>query len=135
VDPASSSRFRVPLQVEGAFKIASGQLRVLSEQQLLDCSNQGGCLGGETPSGLIYVELNKGVDTEKEYSWMEGTLPSPPPKFPCWKQAAARHAATIFNHTFGARACRHHSACCRNRRAPGCGPMPEISVPARGAGW
>lgn len=85
---------------EGAFKIATGQLRVLSEQQLLDCSNQGGCLGGETPSGLIYIEINKGVDTESEYTWAEGMAPNPPPKFPCWKQAAARHAATIFNHTF-----------------------------------
>jgi KDEL-tailed cysteine endopeptidase len=85
---------------EGAFKVATGALRVLSEQQLLDCSNQGGCLGGETPSGLIYIEMNQGVDTESEYSWKEGMAPNPPPKFPCWKGAAARHAATIFNHTF-----------------------------------
>ena len=49
---------------------------------------------------MIYIEANKGVDTESEYTWAEGMAPNPPPKFACWKQAAARHAATIFNHSF-----------------------------------
>ena len=84
---------------EGAYQIATGSLRVLSEQQLLDCSNQGGCLGGVVTSGLGYVVANKGVDTEKEYSWAEGMLPNPPAKLPCWKGAAANHAATLINVT------------------------------------
>eukprot|EP01050_Picozoa_sp_SAG11_P021041 SAG11_NODE_3666_length_2300_cov_1.850522_3_plen_118_part_00 len=45
--------------VEGAYQIATGALRSLSEQQLLDCSNQGGCLGGVVPSGFNYMIVNK----------------------------------------------------------------------------
>lgn len=110
--------------IEAAYKIATGTLRDLSEQQLLDCSNQGGCLGGTTPGGLGYVIANHGVDQESEYTWTEGTAPNPfvyqstsihrrvylvtiisdvnlyvlgarPPKFPCWKGAEANHAAII----------------------------------------
>jgi hypothetical protein len=69
---------------EAAYKIATGTLRSLSEQQLLDCSNQGGCLGGTTPGGLGYVISNHGVDQESEYTWAEGTAPNPfvQPSFP-----------------------------------------------------
>lgn len=84
---------------EAAYKIATGTLRSLSEQQLLDCSNQGGCLGGTTPGGLGYVISNHGIDQESEYTWTEGTAPNPPPKFPCWKGAEANHAATIATQT------------------------------------
>ena len=63
--------------IESAYKIATGTLRSLSEQQLLDCSNQGGCLGGTTPGGLGYVIANHGVDQESEYTWAEGTAPNP----------------------------------------------------------
>ena len=85
--------------VESSYQIATKSLRVLSEQQLLDCSNQGGCEGGEVPGGMAYVEGNKGVDLAKEYTWLEGTAPNPPPKLPCWKAAEANHAATIAKHT------------------------------------
>ena len=70
--------------IEAAYKIATGTLRSLSEQQLLDCSNQGGCLGGTTPGGLGYVITNHGVDQESEYTWAEGTAPNPfvQPSFP-----------------------------------------------------
>lgn len=81
--------------VEAAYKAATGTLRSLSEQQLLDCSNQGGCLGGTTPGGLGYAIANHGLDQESEYTWSEGHAPNPPPKFPCWKAAEANHVATI----------------------------------------
>ena len=42
---------------------------------------------------MAYVEGNKGVDLAKEYTWLEGTAPNPPPKLPCWKAAEANHAA------------------------------------------
>ena len=58
--------------MEGAFAIATGSLRSVSEQQLLDCSNQGGCTGGMPEGGLGYTVANKGLDSEAEYASTPG---------------------------------------------------------------
>ena len=59
--------FGVVGSVEGAFAIATGQLRTLSEQQLLDCDTiQLGCSGGNPNLAFKYVVANGGVDSEEE---------------------------------------------------------------------
>ena len=50
--------------IEGAFQIATGALRPLSEQQLVDCSTQfgnNGCAGGLMDYGFNYTVANKGA--------------------------------------------------------------------------
>ena len=54
--------------LEGAYQIATGALRSLSEQQLIDCSrsfgNQG-CGGGAMSQAFQYIISNKGIDDGK----------------------------------------------------------------------
>ena len=80
--------------VEGAFAIATGELRSLSEQQLVDCaSSEGnaGCNGGLMDKGFQYIIDNKGIDGELDYTYVSGNGTEDS----CWKQAAARVVATI----------------------------------------
>lgn len=59
---------------------------------MMDCSNQGACRGGVTTSGFIFVEMNKGIDSEKEYNYTASDAKQ------CWKAGAARHVASIDSH-------------------------------------
>jgi len=76
---------------EGAYQIATGALRTLSEQQLLDCgAKEGGqgCMGGTPEEAFNYMVDNNGLDSEGEYKYMAGQLP-------CWYAAEEREVATI----------------------------------------
>ena len=75
--------------MKGAFAIATGSLRSVSEQQLLDCSNQGGCTGGMPQGGLGYTVANKGLDSEPSPGRMR-FLPLPHPRAIPF---SARHAS------------------------------------------
>ncbi|KAJ7520991.1 hypothetical protein O6H91_19G033200 [Diphasiastrum complanatum] len=61
--------------LESAHALATGQLVLLSEQQLVDCGgsfdkrNLQGCNGGWPSSALEYVKYNDGLDTESSYPY------------------------------------------------------------------
>ena len=62
--------------IEGAVQIATGALRPVSEQQLVDCStgspyNNTGCQGGLMDPAFQYTIDNMGLDSESEYSYAE----------------------------------------------------------------
>ena len=77
--------------IEGAYQIATGALRSLSEQQLVDCSidaGNAGCGGGDTDLALDYVVTNGGIDSEKDYAYVADNQP-------CWTTAARRKVASV----------------------------------------
>lgn len=81
--------FGVVGSVEGAFAIATGTLRSLSEQQLLDCDTvQLGCSGGNPNLAFKYVVSNGGLDSEADYKYYAEVDQ-------CWTEAQGRHAASI----------------------------------------
>ncbi|GBG31611.1 Cysteine proteinase [Hondaea fermentalgiana] len=72
--------FATIASVEGAYAIATGALRSLSEQQLVDCAVQNhGCGGGNIDLALSYIERNGGLDSEDDYpySGVQGTCDRP----------------------------------------------------------
>ena len=78
---------------EGATFLATGVLRSLSEQQLVDCyAPKGGigtgCQGGQMVQAYQYVLKNKGIDSEKDYNYTGVDSP-------CWTKAAERHVETL----------------------------------------
>lgn len=81
---------------EGAFFLATGQLRSLSEQQLVDCAGgkfgDKGCKGGIMENGFKYIIANGGIDSEGDYNYTakDGV---------CWTAAEKRVVATINNYT------------------------------------
>ena len=80
--------------VEGAYAIATGALRNLSEQQLCDCSipeGDHGCGGGLMDHAFQYVLDNHGLDSETDYSYVSGGGQA----MKCWTNATKRVVATI----------------------------------------
>ena len=78
--------------LEGHYQIATGELRVLSEQQLMDCSKpygNAGCNGGAMTEAFEYIASNGGIDSEKEYAYT-GTSTEP-----CWEAAEKRIVANL----------------------------------------
>ena len=60
--------------IESAYFLQTGDLEVLSEQQLLDCSQQfgsSGCDGGEMTDAYEYVETVGGLETAVNYPYEE----------------------------------------------------------------
>ncbi len=58
--------------VEGAYAIATGALRSLSEQELVDCSStegNKGCLGGNLDFAMQFIVKNGGLDAEEDYPY------------------------------------------------------------------
>jgi len=76
--------------VEGINAISTGKLVTLSEQELVDCSNNGnhGCNGGLMDYAFQWIENNHGIDTERDYSY-EGVTEQ------CNKTKEAKHVVTI----------------------------------------
>ncbi|PPS05386.1 hypothetical protein GOBAR_AA15266 [Gossypium barbadense] len=58
--------------IEGIIQIKTGKLISLSEQQLLDCSTNGGnrgCNGGWMMNAFDYIIQNQGITTEEGYPY------------------------------------------------------------------
>lgn len=82
--------------MEGAYAIATGALRPLSEQQLVECAREpygnAGCGGGDFLEAFHYVRANGGIDGEDDYPYTAGV------GFgggDCWAAAADRRVATV----------------------------------------
>jgi len=66
--------------VEGAYQIATGALRSLSEQQVIDCfqdcaQHACGCEGGYPSAAFKYVLANGGLDTDDDYNYTQISIP------------------------------------------------------------
>lgn len=66
--------------IESAYAIATGALRSLSVQQVLECSlncsaGACGCNGGLPSSAFKYVMSNAGLDSEDDYNYTQIVLP------------------------------------------------------------
>ena len=81
---------------ESSWQIATGELISLSEQQLMDCSNQGACLGGVVQSGFLYIQY-KGLDSDRSYNYTDDRKNTGQKR--CWKAGENRTVATIDKYT------------------------------------
>lgn len=77
--------------MEGMYYLATGALRSLSEQQLVDCSSSfgnAGCSGGLMDNAFKYILQNGGLDSEDDYTY-QGVGSK------CWTNATKRVVAKI----------------------------------------
>ena len=75
--------------MEGAYFLATGALRPLSEQQLVNCvTADDGCGGGEMDDAFAYVIANAGIDDEDTYAYYGMDMD-------CWADGANRSVATF----------------------------------------
>lgn len=82
--------------LEGHYQIATGALRSLSEQQLVDCSwkeGNKGCGGGAMQQAFQYIIKNKGIDGETDYNYTGTDIES------CWTAAEKRDLAIMNNYS------------------------------------
>ena len=87
--------FGVNAALEGVYQIATGQLRSLSEQQLIDCSvssGNTGCEGGDQNLAFDYIVKNRGLDSEDDYTYDANNEV-------CWDNAAKRVVASMDSYT------------------------------------
>ncbi|XP_020082823.1 stem bromelain-like [Ananas comosus] len=87
-DCACCWAFAVVATVESIYKIKKGELKSLSVQQVLDCSNGGDCSGGSRLKAFLYIIANKGLTTEANYPYKAS-------KGVCDKTKESDHAAYI----------------------------------------
>jgi C1A family cysteine protease len=61
--------------VEGAYYIASGSLKSLSEEELVQCDHNGdqGCKGGLMDNAFKWIEQNGGLCLESDYKYTSGS--------------------------------------------------------------
>mmetsp|Transcript_99300 Transcript_99300/g.156560 ORF Transcript_99300/g.156560 Transcript_99300/m.156560 type:complete len:480 (-) Transcript_99300:247-1686(-) len=61
--------------VEGAYQIASGSLKSLSEEELVQCDHNGdqGCKGGLMDNAFKWIEQNGGLCLESDYKYTSGS--------------------------------------------------------------
>ena len=86
--------FAAVASLEGHYQLATGALRSLSEEQLLDCSGafgNRGCYGGNQELGFQYIASNGGIDSELDYPFSLGSNGAEA----CWPAAANRTVATL----------------------------------------
>ncbi|XP_062016812.1 zingipain-2-like [Rosa rugosa] len=82
--------FTVVAAVEGLTKIKTGKLISLSEQQLVDCTQQNnGCSGGSLESAYEYVIQNRGIAREDTYQYQSTDMGT------CNANKESEHAAQI----------------------------------------
>ena len=111
--------------VESAYAIATGALRSLSEEDLVECAREPygnlGCAGGDFVGAFEYLLAAKGLDSEVDYPY---TARDGFGGGRCWTAAAERHVAAIDGYSIvksNSSAARRSGVCLD--------PLPDTSSP------